>query len=315
MMITTVSDPNQPTLFPLPSRPEMERAYLRSDASYDGLFFLGVRTTGVFCRPSCHARKPKPENVDFFASSGEAIEAGYRACLKCKPVGGTDEPAWVRALFRRLEARPAARVTERDLRAMQLDPERVRRYFSARYGLTFQAYCRARRLAGAFEQLKDGRALVDAVFDTGYESHSGFRDAFRKAFGRPPGQAAAAACIQVAWLDTPLGPVIAGATDRGRSSSRSPRSAGTSRRRSRRDRTATSPGSRRNSPSTSAARDGRSRCRSTRRARRSRSACGGRSSPSRTARRDRTGTSPAPWGVRRPCAPWAAPTAAIGWPS
>jgi AraC family transcriptional regulator of adaptative response/methylated-DNA-[protein]-cysteine methyltransferase len=215
MMITTVSDPNQPTLFPLPSRPEMERAYLRSDASYDGLFFLGVRTTGVFCRPSCHARKPKPENVDFFASSGEAIEAGYRACLKCKPVGGTDEPAWVRALFRRLEARPAARVTERDLRAMQLDPERVRRYFSARYGLTFQAYCRARRLAGAFERLKDGRALDDAVFDTGYESHSGFRDAFRKAFGRPPGQAAAAACIQVAWLDTPLGPVIAGATDRG----------------------------------------------------------------------------------------------------
>ena len=57
-------------LWPMPERLEMERAYLRSDASYDGVFYLGVRTTGIFCRPSCTARKPKPENVDFFASSG-----------------------------------------------------------------------------------------------------------------------------------------------------------------------------------------------------------------------------------------------------
>jgi AraC family transcriptional regulator of adaptative response/methylated-DNA-[protein]-cysteine methyltransferase len=72
---------------------------------------------------------------------------------------------------------------------MNLEPERVRRYFAGRYGLTFQAYCRARRLAGAFERIREGRGVDDAVFDTGYQSHSGFRDAFRKAFGqtgRPP---------------------------------------------------------------------------------------------------------------------------------
>ena len=205
----------QLTLLPLPSRAEMERAYLRSDASYDGLFYLGVRTTGIFCRPSCHARKPKRENVEFFPSPKDAVFAGYRPCLKCRPVAGADEPAWVGKLQARIEARPKARIAEKDLRAMGLDPDRVRRYFAARYGLTFQAYCRARRLASAFEQIREGQPLDDAVFDTGYVSHSGFRDAFSKAFRRPPGQAASADWIRLAWIDTPIGPMIAGATDRG----------------------------------------------------------------------------------------------------
>ena len=206
---------NQLTLLPMPPRAEMERAYLRSDASYDGLFYLGVRTTGIFCRPSCHARKPKPENVEFFSSPKDAVFAGFRPCLKCKPVAGDDEPAWVAKLLARIEAKPGARVGEKDLKAMGLEPDRVRRYFAARYGLTFQAYCRARRLARAFEQIRDGKALDDAVFDTGYESHSGFRDAFKRAFGHPPGGAAQTECVRVAWIDTPIGPMIAGATDKG----------------------------------------------------------------------------------------------------
>ena len=77
---------------------------------------------------------------------------------------------------------------------MGIEPARVRRYFEARYGLTFQAYCRARRLSRAFEGIRDGKALDDTVFDTGYESHSGFREAFQKAFGQPPGRAAEAGC-------------------------------------------------------------------------------------------------------------------------
>lgn len=212
---------DQLQLLPMPSRPEMERAYLRSDASYDGLFYLGVRTTGIFCRPSCHARKPKTENVEFFPSPKEAVFAGYRPCLKCRPVAGDDEPAWVAKLVSRIEGRPQERIREKDLRAMGLEPERVRRYFAARYGLTFQAYCRARRLAGAFEQIRDGRSVDDAVFETGYESHSGFREAFGKVFGKPPVEAAgkrgvaAAECVRVSWIDTPIGPMIAGATDAG----------------------------------------------------------------------------------------------------
>jgi len=209
------STAGQLSLLPLPPRAEMERAYLRSDASYDGLFYLGVRTTGIFCRPSCHARKPKTENVEFFSSPKDAVFAGYRPCLKCKPVGGDAEPKWVAELLARIEARPDARVRESDLRAMDLSPERVRRYFADRYGLTFQAYCRARRLAGAFEQIRDGKAIDDAVFDSGYASHSGFREAFGRVFGATPGEGKGLHTIQLAWIETPLGPMVTGADDRG----------------------------------------------------------------------------------------------------
>jgi AraC family transcriptional regulator of adaptative response/methylated-DNA-[protein]-cysteine methyltransferase len=198
----------------LPTRREMERAYQRSDASYDGIFFLGVRTTGIFCRPSCHARKPKPENVEFFAGPKEALVAGYRPCLKCRPLERGDEPEWVMRLLERVDSQPDARIREADLRALGLGPARVRRYFDARFGLTFQAYCRARRLARAFERIKAGAPLDETVFDSGFESHSGFRDAFRRAFGEPPGRLTAD-CIRLAWIDTPLGPMIAGATDAG----------------------------------------------------------------------------------------------------
>ncbi|HEX2445854.1 MAG TPA: methylated-DNA--[protein]-cysteine S-methyltransferase [Vicinamibacterales bacterium] len=208
-------DPQPLPLLPLPSRAEMERAYQLSDASYDGVFFLGVRTTGIFCRPSCPARKPKPENVEFFAMPKDALFAGYRQCLRCRPLEGNQAPEWVSRLLERIERQPDVRIKERELRDLGVEPARVRRYFLSRYGLTFQAYCRARRLSRAFERIRDGEALDDAVFETGYESHSGFREAFLKAFGQPPGRSADASCIRLAWIDTPLGPMVAGATDKG----------------------------------------------------------------------------------------------------
>jgi AraC family transcriptional regulator of adaptative response/methylated-DNA-[protein]-cysteine methyltransferase len=213
--------PLTPSAPPLPSVREMQRAYLRSDASYDGVFYLGVRTTGVFCRPSCGARKPKVENVEFFALPKHALFAGYRPCMKCRPLEPDEAPRWVARLMARVERNPGVRIRERDLRTMGIDPTRVRRYFASRYGLTFQAYCRARRLARAFESIRNGTPIDDAVFDTGYESHSGFRDAFRAAFGAPPAsikegsQVPMTDTIAFAWMETPLGPMVAGANEHG----------------------------------------------------------------------------------------------------
>jgi AraC family transcriptional regulator of adaptative response/methylated-DNA-[protein]-cysteine methyltransferase len=217
MMLTDAMSSTAPALplLPLPARPEMERAYQRSDASYDGVFYLGVRTTGVFCRPSCPARKPRPENVEFFPDPAHAVSAGFRPCLRCRPLDHDRAPAWVKRLLEAVDRRPDAPVRERDLRAMGIEPARVRRYFASRYGLTFAAYCRARRLARAFDRLRGGEEIDAAVFETGYESHSGFREAFRKAFGEPPGRVDDAACIRIAWIDTPVGPMIAGASDAG----------------------------------------------------------------------------------------------------
>src|SRR5215471_15910547 len=80
----------------MPSINEMQQAYERKDRSYDGIFFLAVRTTGIFCRPSCPARPPRPENVSYYASLREALFAGYRACKRCRPLD-TDgrPPEWV----------------------------------------------------------------------------------------------------------------------------------------------------------------------------------------------------------------------------
>jgi AraC family transcriptional regulator, regulatory protein of adaptative response / methylated-DNA-[protein]-cysteine methyltransferase len=205
---------NATALQSLPPRQEMERAFLASDASYDGLFFTGVRTTGIFCLPSCPARKPLPRNVEFFPTVKEAVFAGYRPCKRCHPTQ-SDAPDWVRSLLEDVDAGPATRITESALRQRGLEPARVRRFFLREYGMTFQAYCRARRLGRSFEAIRKGSKIDDAVFDADFESHSGFRSAFARVFGKPPGQVRDTDCIRLAWIETPLGPMIAGAVSAG----------------------------------------------------------------------------------------------------
>jgi AraC family transcriptional regulator of adaptative response/methylated-DNA-[protein]-cysteine methyltransferase len=189
---------------------------MASDAAYDGVFFTGVRTTGIFCRPSCPARKPKPQNVEFFSSIKESLFAGYRPCKRCKPLEPSGRPPeWVQRVLSRVDESSDGRVKAADLRALGVDPGRARRWFLTNYGLTFAAYCRGRRLSSAFTTIRKGSSIDDAVFDSGYESHSGFRDAFARVFGVPPGRSAVARTILVAWIESPLGPLVAGASDDG----------------------------------------------------------------------------------------------------
>jgi len=198
----------------LPSADEMQRAFLASDAAYDGLFFTAVRTTGIFCLPSCSAKKPRSENIEFFGTVKDALFAGYRPCKRCRPTESS-APDWARDLLGRIAADPATRVADADLRDLGLEPARVRRFFLRQYGMTFQAYRRALRLGGAFERIKKGSPLDDTVFDSGFDSHSGFRTAFEHLFGKAPGRMRDADGIRVSWVDTPIGPMIAGATDQG----------------------------------------------------------------------------------------------------
>src|SRR5437764_11348905 len=100
----------------LPPIAEMERAYLAGDAGYNGLFFLGVRTTGIFCRPTCRARKPLPKNVEYFASAEAALAAGYRPCKRCRPLASDDQPAWAAALLAEVEGESSPHITDSDLK-------------------------------------------------------------------------------------------------------------------------------------------------------------------------------------------------------
>jgi AraC family transcriptional regulator of adaptative response/methylated-DNA-[protein]-cysteine methyltransferase len=201
---------------PLPPLKEMERTVNDSDASYDGIFFVAVRTTGIFCRPSCPARKPLPKNREYYATAREAIGAGYRPCKRCRPLD-TDgrPPEWVGRLLGEVERDPRVRWRDDDLRRLDIDPARARRFFQKHYGMTFQAYCRGRRMAEAMGQIKKGAKLDDVALGNGYESHSGFREAFARTFGRPPGQGREAGCVVVAWAESPIGPLLMGASDGG----------------------------------------------------------------------------------------------------
>jgi AraC family transcriptional regulator of adaptative response/methylated-DNA-[protein]-cysteine methyltransferase len=191
----------------------MEQAYRKSNPAYDGVFYLGVRTTGIFCRPSCGARKPLPRNVVYFATPREALFAGYRPCRRCQPLAAVGEPpAWIERLLEVVDQNPQKRLSDRDIRSLSIDPARVRRFFKKNHGMTFQAYGRSRRLGKALEQIRRGAPLDDVALGYGYESHSGFRDAFTKTFGRSPGRARATNSIDVAWIESPLGPLIAAAT-------------------------------------------------------------------------------------------------------
>jgi len=96
-----------------------------------------------------------------------------------------------------------------------VDPARAARYFKKQYGMTFQAYCRARRMGLALRQVREGRSVTSVATRTGYQSESGFREAFDKVFGAPPSKVDRAGAVVVKWLESPLGPLLAGATDDG----------------------------------------------------------------------------------------------------
>ena len=200
----------------LPSTSEMYRALVERDRTFEGLFFACVRTTGIFCRPTCHARKPKPENVEFAPTIQEALHRGYRPCLLCDPMSaGAAAPNWLAPLLDEIKTQPELKLKDQDLRVRGLDPVQVRRTFKRSFGMTFQAYQRACRLGTAMKALHAGAPTIDAGMDAGFESDSGFRDAFARVFGDTPGRARGTALLTATWIESPLGPMLAIAGDEG----------------------------------------------------------------------------------------------------
>lgn len=196
---------------------EFYQALLRKDVHYEGVFYVGVKTTGIFCRPTCPARKPNYENCLFFHSAQEALLASFRPCQRCKPLSHPQEVSeTVRKLVAAIEAEPEKRWKESDFQALSIDASTARRQFKKRFGMTFVEYARARRMGLAMDQIRNGKAVIDVQLNTGYESSSGFRDAFSKIMGAPPSQSDGHyRVLQTAWIDTTLGPMLAIADEKG----------------------------------------------------------------------------------------------------
>jgi AraC family transcriptional regulator of adaptative response/methylated-DNA-[protein]-cysteine methyltransferase len=200
----------------LPSSDAMYHALINRDASFEGIFVAGVRTTGIFCRPTCSAKKPARENVDFFATPNEALHGGYRPCLRCNPMDPDKRvPELIERLRAEVERAPDGKITEKELIAMSIDPSTARRQFKRHYGMTFQAYHRARRMGLALRQVRKGGLVEEIQNGTGFQSASGFRDAFTKIFGETPTMAKRQGGLFAERIETPLGAMLAIADDEG----------------------------------------------------------------------------------------------------
>jgi len=183
-------------------------AFTQRNSEYEGVFFTGIKTTGIFCRPTCVARIPKFENCDFFKDTKTAILAGYRPCKRCRPLSPPFAiTELVQTLIDAVENEPDKRWNEDTFKTLGVDASTVRRQFKKRFGMTFVAYARAKRMGLAMDQLKNGESVINAQIDSGYQSGSGFRDAFLKLMDHAP-NTAHHQVFKAEWLDTKLGPMI-----------------------------------------------------------------------------------------------------------
>lgn len=188
----------------------------------DGRFVYAVRTTGVYCRPSCAARPARPHNVEFYATPADAERAGFRACKRCRPADPAPRdgrPALIADLCRRIEKAESAPSLADLARHAGLSPFHLHRLFKAATGLTPRQYAhahRSRRLRAALAT--EQAAVTDAIYAAGYNAASRFYEQSDALLGMTPTRYRAAGAdttIRFALGECSLGSILVAASDRG----------------------------------------------------------------------------------------------------
>lgn len=197
------------------------KAVLARDASWDGAFVFAVSSTGVFCRPSCPAKRPRRENVRFFPGPEQAEKAGYRACLRCRPkaADGNGTLEMVKSVCRYIEQHLDEPLTlARLATAFRRSPFHLQRTFKQALGVTPRAYADSCRLTALKRNLRAGHNVTRAMYDAGYSSSSRLYERTASQLGMTPDKyrrGAIAATIRYTSVDSPLGRMLVAATDKG----------------------------------------------------------------------------------------------------
>jgi AraC family transcriptional regulator of adaptative response/methylated-DNA-[protein]-cysteine methyltransferase len=193
-------------------------AFMRRDRAWDGRLIGAVKTTGIYCKPSCPAKRPKRENVEFFSTGEEARAAGFRPCLRCKPDEvGRDREAVDQAvkLIEQAEGAP----TLSDLaEAVGYAPHHFQRIFKRDLGVSPAEYARGLRNRRAEDALKQNGRVTDAVYDAGYSGPSGFYSDAKERLGMTPSawrDGGRGETIRWTHFDSPLGQMLIAATSKG----------------------------------------------------------------------------------------------------
>jgi AraC family transcriptional regulator of adaptative response/methylated-DNA-[protein]-cysteine methyltransferase len=196
-------------------------AVAHRDASRDGEFFFAVSTTGIYCRPSCPARRPRRENVRFFCRPEDAEKAGFRACLRCRPKSAVGNPqaAMVKRICRYIEQHldePVTLVTLGDVFGQS--PFHLQRTFKKALGITPKQYADSCRMSSLKRSLQSGKNVTSALYEAGYSSSSRLYERTASQLGMTPDKyrrGAIAATIHYTCVDSPLGRMLVAATEKG----------------------------------------------------------------------------------------------------
>lgn len=193
-------------------------AFEARDRAQDGRFVGAVRTTGIFCKPSCPARHPKREHVEFFSTPSEARAAGYRACLRCRPDQVGRDRAAVAAAVRLIEAAEDAPRLAELAAAVGYAPHHFQRLFTRDLGVSPAAYARALRARRTEEHLDEDKSVTDVIYDSGYSAPSRFYAEARDRLGMTPSawrDGGRGETINWTVSESPLGPMLVAATAKG----------------------------------------------------------------------------------------------------
>jgi AraC family transcriptional regulator, regulatory protein of adaptative response / methylated-DNA-[protein]-cysteine methyltransferase len=196
-------------------------AVVNRDTAHDGHFVFAVSSTGVYCRPSCPARRPRRQNVSFFAHAEQAERAGFRACLRCRPkaFSGNPQSDLAKAVCRYIEQHLDEPVTLSQLgKAFRQSPFHLQRRFKAALGITPREYADSCRLRLLKRNLQNGDTVTRAMYDAGYGSSSRLYEKTASQLGMTPDKyrrGAIAQTVRYALTDSPLGRMLIAATDRG----------------------------------------------------------------------------------------------------
>jgi AraC family transcriptional regulator of adaptative response/methylated-DNA-[protein]-cysteine methyltransferase len=193
-------------------------AFMRRDREWDGRILGAVKTTGIYCKPSCPARRPKRENVEFFATADEARAAGYRPCMRCKPDEvGRDREAVARAVSLIERAEEAPTLSEL-ADAVGYAPHHFQRIFKRDLGVSPAEYARGLRNRRTETALKANGRVTDAVYDAGYSAPSSFYSDAKERLGMTPSawrNGGRGETIRWTHFDSPLGEMFIAATSKG----------------------------------------------------------------------------------------------------
>lgn len=191
-------------------------ALVDKNEKYVGIFYAGVKTTGIFCIATCRARKPKFENVEFYSDVKDCLRNGFRPCKICKPTQNANEPPLeVNRALELLQNSADRKMSDGDLRKEGIAPEKIRRWFKKHHGVTFQAYQRMIRINTAYQELKSGQSVTDSAFTSGYNSLSGFGYTYKKLMGNTPESKEQKSIILIQRITTPIGPMFVCSTEKG----------------------------------------------------------------------------------------------------